>query len=104
LNNTVEYRFPLKQLNRGFGTAPVFLKRFHGALVADALSLDGFYYDKNEVYQRWQKWDVFTSAGAEVKLDLTIGYHFGVTGYLGIYKAFDRRLSQENTVLLGLQL
>ncbi|MCE3009244.1 MAG: hypothetical protein LW875_01360 [Proteobacteria bacterium] len=104
LNTSLEYRFPLKKLNRGFGTAPVFLKRIHGAVVADSLSLDGFIYDKSETYQRWKKWGTFESGGLEVKMDMTVGYHFGLTGFLGLYKGFSDRLSEQNTALLGIQL
>ncbi|MFN7455633.1 MAG: TolB family protein [Pseudobdellovibrionaceae bacterium] len=104
LNTSLEYRFPLKNLNRGFGTAPVFLKRIHGAVVADSLSLDGFIYGKNLTYQRWKKWEAFSSSGVEVKMDMTVGYHFGLTGFLGLYKGFSDRLSEQNTVLIGIQL
>lgn len=51
-NVSLEYRFPLNYIYRGAGTAPFFLRRLHGAMVADGIQLDGFVYNESLAYQR----------------------------------------------------
>lgn len=78
----LDYRFPLAWPQRGLGTWPVFLRRVHGALFADAAHAwdDAF---------RWA--DVRRSFGAEVSFDVVLGGAFGFTAATGAAWRHDPR-------------
>lgn len=61
---TAEYRFPLADLERGFGVLPVFLRRLHGAVFVDAG--DAFDPGTSPVPR--------LGVGAELRTELTFGY------------------------------
>lgn len=104
--STLEYRFPLRNVNKGIGdTAPLYIKRFHGALVADVLQTDAFAYSKaNKTYTRVFNSETFSSFGAEAKVDLTLGYHFGLTMFYGVYWPSNNPYVKENSSVIGFQL
>jgi hypothetical protein len=77
---TMEYRFPVKNIEWGGGNTPFFFKRVHGAVFAEA----GNAWDK--VFNRK---DLKRSVGAEASLDMTLSYFLPVTVRLGLYKALD---------------
>jgi sugar lactone lactonase YvrE len=77
---TMEYRFPIQNIEWGGGNTPFFFKRVHGAAFAEA----GNAWD--DVFLRA---DVKRSVGAEASLDMTLGYFLPVTVRLGLYKALD---------------
>jgi Tol biopolymer transport system component len=77
---TMEYRFPIQNLESGVGNMPFFFKRLHGAAFAEA----GNAWD--DVFNRK---DVKRSVGAEASMDMTLGYFLPVTVRLGLYKALD---------------
>jgi outer membrane protein assembly factor BamA len=79
---TLEYRFPITNLEKGFSSKPLFLRRFHGAVFAEA----GNVWD-NTFHQR----DVKSSAGAEARLDIDIGYGIPATLRAGIAQGFNKR-------------
>jgi hypothetical protein len=96
-NYALEYRFPIASVYRGRSTAPVFLKQIHGALVADGIQTDGYSYNpdlkgiSNFPFETTPPWKVFSNAGGELKFDLTLGFHFPLTVYLGAYWPLDKR-------------
>jgi len=103
-NYTFEYRFPIFYLNYGAGTAPLFIKRVHGAVIADGITVDGFSYNKStEKFETVDKWRGFWSTGVELKFDLTVGYHFPVTYYLGYYVPHDLKYKDGQQFAMGLQ-
>jgi Tol biopolymer transport system component len=77
---TMEYRFPIQNLESGVGNMPFFFKRLHGAAFAEA----GNAWD--DVFDRR---DLKRSVGAEANMDMTLGYMLPVTVRLGLYKALD---------------
>ena len=77
---TVEYRFPIKNIEWGVGNTPFFFKRVHGAVFAEA----GNAWDA-----AFNRKDLKRSVGAEASLDMTLGYFLPVTVRLGLYKALD---------------
>lgn len=104
-NGTFEYRFPLAYWYRGAGTSPLFIRRLHAAAVADGAMVDGFSYNKDlEVYERVEKTKSFWSAGAELKADVTLGYHLPFTFFMGYYWPLDTRYKDGQQFALGLQL
>jgi Tol biopolymer transport system component len=71
----LDYRFPLKRLDRGSGTLPVFARVVHGAVFADAGSAwNG----------RFRLEDAIVSAGAEASLDLVLGHSVPITFATGV--------------------
>jgi hypothetical protein len=103
-NYSVEYRFPIAYFYKGWGTAPLFLKRMHMALLADGITLDGYSYNNDAgLYERVDSWHQFWSAGAELKLDITLAYHFPVTAYVGVYAPQDSRYKDGQRFAIGFQ-
>lgn len=80
---TVEYRFPISYLLRGFGTKPVFLDRLHGALFADG----GEVWDKERSFKGK---DIMIGAGMELRFDMTLGYWLKITPAVGYAHGFDK--------------
>jgi len=105
LQSSLEYRLPVTQIYSGTGTNPIYFKRIHGAFIVDGISLDGFAYEANSrFYRRVSQERNFWSTGIEVKLDTTIGYHFPMTLYTGIYYPIDQSLTSGANFALGLFL
>ena len=63
---TLEYRFPLLEIERGIETLPVFLDRLHGAIFVDTAMA----FNDSAAAARFA-----TGAGAEVRLQLVLGYY-----------------------------
>lgn len=104
-NYNLEYRMPIANLYRGAGTSPLYVKRLHGAIVADGLNLDGYAYNKSqEVFERAELNKVYWSSGAEIKADITLGYHFPLTFFVGYYVPMDSRYRDGQQWALGFQL
>lgn len=102
---TLEYRFPVRELNQGTGTSPLFFRRLYGAVVADGVELDGIAYDLNSKVYRLAKlsnsyWDI----GAEAKVDTTLGYLFPITWYLGVYQPLEQSLGNSFNFAFGVFL
>lgn len=89
-NANFEYRFPLKKIYRGSGTDPIFLQRLNGAIVADAVALDGYFVNEKEnIYEKVSMQRSFFTLGAEAKLQTTIGYAIPIDFVLGYYVAMN---------------
>lgn len=86
----VEYRFPIVRVDRGLWTLPFFLRRIHGALTCDV----------GEASDHWT-WDgLKPSVGAELRVELLLGYALSTNLRLG----YARGLAAEGTndFILGL--
>ena len=70
-----DYRLPLRWIERGAGTWPLFLRSVHGALFADA----GTAWDQRRNRDEWR-----TSVGGELSADIVIGYSVPLTVTGGI--------------------
>ena len=81
-----EYRFPLQTLNQGSGTYLYYLKRLNGALVVDGLTVSGGAFDKNNILKAENMSQSFWSAGAELRLESTLGYLLPVNFIFGYYR------------------
>jgi hypothetical protein len=105
LQPTLEYRFPLKGIYSGWGTTPFFVRRLYGAVVVDGVAVDGFAYDSVFKFYRSVRIErSFWSAGLEAKLDVTVGYHFPMTFYVGVYSPLDNSLTSSSQFAIGLFL
>ena len=77
---STEYRFPIKNIERGGGNTPFFFKRVHGAVFVEAGNAwDGAYASK----------ELKKSVGAEARLDMTLSYFLPITVRVGLAKALD---------------
>jgi len=88
---TMEYRFPIHNLENGIGNLPFFFKRLHGAAFAEA----GNAWDGAFLRSQLKR-----TVGAEASMDMTLSYFLPVTARLGLYKALDDQ--REKTMVLSL--
>ncbi len=74
---SLEYRFPIKYILRGWNTKPLFWDRLHLAAFTDAGNVWG--------YKKGFHWDDFSvGIGAETRLDMVLGYKLKITPAVGI--------------------
>jgi Tol biopolymer transport system component len=77
---SLEYRFPVRNIESGFGTVPVFLRRLHGALFAEA----GNAWDGS-----FRSSDFKRAIGGELRLDTTLAYYLPITFRFVVAKGLD---------------
>ncbi|HET8761635.1 MAG TPA: BamA/TamA family outer membrane protein, partial [Nitrospiria bacterium] len=80
LVGSVEYRFPIWNVERGVTTYPIFLHRLHGALFAD----HGNAWDPSTPAP-----DYKTGVGAELGTDMTLGYRLRIRLRVGVAVGLD---------------
>lgn len=91
---SLEYRFPLTDSYHGFDTSPAFIRRWHGAIFVDALTIEGAYYDyARALYRTTDFGNMFGAVGLEARLDSTLFYHVPVQFIFGVHYGFDSRIS-----------
>lgn len=101
----LEYRLPIWNMNHGFGTAPFFLKRMHGAILADGISGDGFAYNKDqEAFEEMKTPTAFWNYGAEVRTETTVGYLVPINFIGGYYISRDPRFGSSGSIGISLQM
>lgn len=98
---TAEYRFPLLSIYQGGGTTPLFTRRLHAALVTDVATLDGSAYNFNTKTYDVTKMgrEYFWGAGAEIKLDMTIGYFIPLTLIGGFYYGAEAKNRTDDVII-----
>lgn len=100
-----EYRFPLRTLNQGSGTYMYYLKRINGAVVVDGLTVSGGAFDKNDNLRTENMGRSFWGAGAELRLESTLGYLLPVNFIFGYYRPLSPQYAiDEEQVGFSLQL
>jgi hypothetical protein len=80
--SNAEYRFPISYLERGVSTLPVFLNTISGAVFAD---FGGAF---NRLNYEAPETDLHLGVGAELWLELTLGYTVSNTLRLGVARGF----------------
>ncbi|HSQ78150.1 MAG TPA: BamA/TamA family outer membrane protein [Nitrospirota bacterium] len=81
---SLEYRFPLLNIEHGGGQTPFFLRRLHGAVFAEA----GNVWDEGAFHES----DIKRAVGAEARLDLDAVYGLlPLTLRLGVAKGLDEK-------------
>ncbi len=101
----IEYRFPFSELDKGWGTKPLYLRRLSGALVGDGAAADGIFID--DVTFMPKATDMkrsYWSAGTELKLETTVGYVIPVTMIVGYYVAFNSANGPEGIIASTFQI
>jgi surface antigen Omp85-like protein/WD40 repeat protein len=71
---TIEYRWPIVDFERGVDTIPLFIDRIYAALFADA---------GDTPIERLDLGGLKVGTGAELRLDLALGYYFPFTARFG---------------------
>ncbi|HSK10161.1 MAG TPA: BamA/TamA family outer membrane protein, partial [Vicinamibacterales bacterium] len=93
---SLEYRFPLTRVDRGWRTFPLFLRALHAAVFADG----GHAWDSGFDWA-----DFKTSVGAELSLDVVVGFGLPATVSAGVAWARDgasgRRLDPRPYIRIG---
>ncbi len=79
---SLEYRFPLDNIERGGGQTPFFLRRLHGAVFAEAGNAWDGEYRSSELKR---------AVGAELRLDMSVAYNLPVTLRLVLAKGLDEK-------------
>ncbi|MDA8100798.1 MAG: BamA/TamA family outer membrane protein [Nitrospiraceae bacterium] len=90
---TLEYRFPLADLQKGWNTKAIYFRQVHGALFFEA----GNAWDETFHHE-----DVRRSGGGELRFDIDVGYYFPITVRFVVARGFDH--GGESQVYLGLWL
>lgn len=94
VRSSLEYRMPLSASYHGFGTVPAFIRRWHGAVFADVMTLEGAIYDYDiKGYRSAGIGNMFGTLGAEARLDTTLFYHLPIQFILGVHWGFDKRVN-----------
>ncbi|PLX81667.1 MAG: hypothetical protein C0617_16380 [Desulfuromonas sp.] len=78
---SLEYRFPVVNLERGPGNGPFFFRRIHGAVFAEGANA----FDSGGLRSE----DIRTSSGMEARLDLDLGYVLPITLRLVLARGHD---------------
>ena len=103
-NINAEYRFPIRNIYRGFGSDPYFLHRLHGAFVYDAIATDGFAYNTKLLgFQRVGTEKIFSNAGFEARLETTLGYSLPINFVAGYYIGQNTEFARSGTLGISLQ-
>lgn len=93
-NLNLEYRFPIKKIDKGAGLTPLFAKRLHGRVFVDAIILDGFFYDtQREAYLRTNIQKGYSGVGTEIHLETNTFFYLPIDFYLGVYYGTDEAVS-----------
>jgi surface antigen Omp85-like protein/WD40 repeat protein len=88
----VDYRFPLRYIERGSGTVPLFLRTMHGAVFVDAAN----------AWDRGFSWnDVRVSTGAELSLDTVVGFGLPLSFTAGLAWRHDPVGRQDGVAVFG---
>jgi len=104
LSTTFEYRFPIKDIDRGSGTTPFFIKTLTGAVVADGVATKGYGINTNLNPIAVRLNEQFWSAGVEARLSTTVGYVLPLKFILGYYVPFSPAFADSGQMSLSLQL
>lgn len=105
INPKFEYRFPMREINRGNSTHPLFLRRLHGAFISDGIFLDGRAFNQGEnrfvsVSTNQSFWNV----GFEFRFETNIAYQLPVTAVIGIYNPLSGSYASSSTASTHFQV
>jgi hypothetical protein len=90
---TVEYRFPLVEIERGLETLPLFVERLHGCAFVDTAAA----FDE----QTLTGTTFATGVGAELRLELLLGYYGSFLLRAGVARGVTRGGVDQGYLVLG---
>ncbi len=92
VNANLEFILPIRDLDRGFGTFPLFLRNLDLALFTDTMAVDGAgYQTKPEGYVTSGLGENYVGAGSELRFNTTTFYHLPLLLTVGLYYGFNER-------------
>ncbi len=89
----MEYRLPLFAIERGFSVAPIYLRRLHFALFSDM----AYIFEK-----QFDPYDLKVSLGAEVRLEMQLGYYLNWLFRLGFARGLTQYGTNQFYLVLGI--
>jgi hypothetical protein len=93
INANLEFVFPLRDLDRGFGTFPLFLRNLDWAFFTDTVAVDGGALLKSDSkYHLSTLSENYVGAGSELRFNTTSFYHLPLTFTVGLYYGFNDRV------------
>lgn len=104
INSNIEYRFPIASHQARNDTFPFFIKRVHAALAYDTLTLDGFAYKENinnDVTVDRNR--TFSSVGADLKVDTTVGYVLPIQWVIGLHQPLQKDFREDPNFLFQIR-
>lgn len=105
VNGNIEYVLPASEIGAGFGTFPLFLRNLELAAFFDAMAVDGAGFNtKRGGYIRSHLREFYTGAGAEIRLNTTMGYHLPLAITTGLYYGLNSDYGGGFTFFLGIGL
>lgn len=103
VSQSLEYGFPIWNIDQGWGTFPLFLRKLNLNFFTDGTAIDGAYYDTNLAGYYRDEWSrVYGSAGVEWILQSTAGYHLPLSLTFGIYQGFNEAAGGSLTYFMSL--
>lgn len=101
---TSEYRMPLMDIFRGSGSDPFFIKYMTAAAVLDGLTVKGQGLTESQTLRVLPFGPSYWSAGAEIRMNTTVGYLLPLNFVIGAYVPFSPEFSQSASLGLSLQI
>lgn len=101
---SAEYRVPILDIFKGSGSDPFFVRHITGAIVTDGLTVKGTGLTEDQVTNVLEFGSSFWSAGAELRLNTTLGYMLPVTFVLGGYAPLNKTYSKSAAIAMSLQI
>lgn len=104
INSNIEYRFPIAEHQSRNNTFPFFIKRVHGALAYDSLTLDGFAFKESaNTDVTVDRSRVFSSVGADLKVDTTVGYILPIQWVVGLHQPLQKEYREDPNFLFQIR-
>lgn len=105
INPKLEYRFPMREINRGNSTHPIFLRRLHGAFIADGVFLDGrAFHQKDEQFKTVSTNQSFWNMGFEFRFEMNVAYQMPLTAIIGIYNPLSGSYASTSSATTSFQV
>ena len=104
INTNLEYRFPISSHYSRNDLFPFFIKRIHAAVAYDTLTLDGFAYQESQLQDVAVNRDRnFSSVGADLKIDTTVGYILPVQWVVGLHQPLQKQYREDLNFLFQIR-
>lgn len=105
VNPKLEYRFPMREINKGSSTYPIFLRRLHGAVLTDGVFLEGSAFHRgNNRFQSVKMNQSFWNVGFEFRFELNLAYQMPVTAIIGVYNPLSGSYSSNSSATTHFQV
>lgn len=105
INPKFEYRFPMREINKGNSTYPIFLRRLHGAIISDSVFLEGSAYNQSSKRFVGVKTNQsFWNMGFEFRFEMNLAYQMPLTAIVGVYNPLSGSYSSNSSATTSFQV